>query len=163
VITYARDGATFPALRTEILRRAAAVPGQLSHNRGGWRSTEDVFEWPLDDARLLREHVTRVLADVNAALPVPRTRPFKLRAWAIVNRDGSYHSRHSHGGEAAWTGVVYLDGAPDSARTLFEVTPEPVYVAPEPGLIVIFPSTLWHSVEVHRGLEPRVTIAFDAH
>jgi len=163
VIIYARDGAAFPVLRAEILHRAAALPSQLSHNRGGWRSTEDVFEWLLDDARLLRERVTHVLADINAALPLPRTRPFKFRAWAIVNRNGSHHRRHSYGGEATWTGVVYLDGVSGSARTVFEVAPEPVYVTPEPGLIVIFPPTLWHSVEVHQGLEPRVTVAFDAH
>jgi hypothetical protein len=155
------DSSTFrEALRSEILQRSVQGPSHPSHNQGGWRSREDALDWPLPEIALLREHIETAVADVQTATGMRLRQPFKFRAWAIVNRDGSYHGRHVHG-MSIWSGIFYLDGDATSARTIFETTPE-VRITPVPGLMVIFPSMTWHSVEPHHGHEPRVTIAFDA-
>jgi hypothetical protein len=146
-------------LRAEILRRAASVPSHSSHNQGGWRSRDDVLDWALDEVRLLRTRIDEVVVDLATA---SRKRACVFRAWAIVNRAGSYHRRHTHA-ESTWSGIYYVDvGGADSACTVFEVDPAPVRITPEPGLMVLFPSTIWHSVEPHHGNGNRITIAFDA-
>jgi hypothetical protein len=154
------DPPTFrDALRTEILQRAASVPSHTSHNQGGWRSYDDVLDWPLDEVRQLRVRIDEAVADLATA---SRKRARVFRAWAVVNRAGSYHRRHMHV-ESTWSGIYYVDtGGEDSACTVFEVAPEPIHVVPEPGLLVLFSSATWHSVEPHHGAGTRITIAFDA-
>lgn len=154
------SSAFLDVLRAEILRRAASEPTYYSKNVGGWRSHDDFFRWPLAEVAELRGR----FAHAVAGLPVEhRTRPFRCdRAWAIVNRAGSYHQRHTHG-EAVWSGIYYVDaGGVPSARTLFETVDGTVYVTPVPGLMTIFPSSMFHSVEPHLGDGLRITIAFDA-
>jgi hypothetical protein len=153
------DPSTFhDALRTEILRREATTPSCLSHNKGGWRSEEDVLEWALDEVHTLHDHIRDAVAEVA---PSRRVLPFKFRAWAVVNRDGAYHRRHFHHA-STWSGIYYLDPGGDCACTVFETAADPIRIAPVPGLMVVFPSTTWHSVEAHRGNGTRITIAFDA-
>lgn len=147
------------ALRGEVLRRASTEPTYFSRNVGGWRSQDDLFAWPLAEIATLR----RRFAEAVVELP-SRKGPgaYKYRAWAIVNHAGSYHHRHFHS-ESTWSGVFYVDpGGRPSARTCFEIEGKSVYVDPEPGLMVIFPSRTYHSVEPHLGGGDRITIAFDA-
>lgn len=146
-------------LRAEILRREKLAPSHASHNVGGWRSSDDLLDSPLDAIAFLRTRITQAVVEVHQPLV-----PFVLKAWAIVNRAGSHHKRHIHGSEPLWSGIYYVDpgGAP-SARTLFELNDETIYVEPEPGLMVLFPPMTWHSVEPHRGPGSRITIAFDVH
>ncbi len=157
------DPPTFhDALRIEILQRAASTPSHPSHNQGGWRSDDKLLDWPLDAVRALRTHLEQAVVEVAAT--TARRYAYKLRAWAIVNRDGSYHRRHVHG-ESVWSGIYYVDpGDPgsDCACTVFETAPKPTRIAPVAGLMVVFPSMMWHSVEPHRGVGTRITIAFDA-
>ncbi len=146
-------------LRVEILRREKLAPSHASHNVGGWRSPDDLLDWPLDAITLFR-------AGIELAVDGAHRRPgaFTFKAWAIVNRAGSYHKRHVHGSEPLWSGIYYVDtGGEPSARTLLELNGGVVYVAPEPGLMVLFPPMTWHSVEPHHGPNPRITIAFDAY
>jgi hypothetical protein len=35
------------------------------------------------------------------------------------------------------------------------------FVKPEPGMLVLFPSYMWHGTAPFGGKEPRLTIAFD--
>jgi len=154
------DPPTFlDAIREEILRRASSEPSYYSRNVGGWRSRDDFFDWPSEEVNLLRRRCGEAVAEVHATHQV---RPFKYRAWAIVNRAGSYHQRHVHG-ESVWSGIYYVDaGGTPSARTIFEIDDALVHVEPTPGLMVIFPSPIFHSVEPHHGNGNRITIAFDA-
>lgn len=146
-------------LRGEILRRAVAEPTFSSRNVGGWRSQDDLFEWPLEQAAQLRSRFAEVVAKLPSRKD-PRT--YRYRAWAIVNRAGSYHQRHAHG-ESTWSGILYIDGGGQpSARTVFEIDGKDVFVTPEPGLMTVFPSRTYHRVEPHLGRGERVTIAFDA-
>jgi len=115
-----------------------------------------VLDWPLAEIRQLQLFIEEA---VRATHTEWRHAP-RLVAWAIVNRNGSCHGRHLH--SAAWSGIYYLDGDVGSACTVFEIDRASIRVAPEPGLMVVFPSNTWHSVELHQSPEPRITIAFDA-
>jgi hypothetical protein len=158
---WGKDPPAFTALRTEILRRATTIASHTSHNKGGWRSQDDLLNWPLDEVKLLADHVAKAVAGVHEAED-GKPRDFTYKAWAIVNRAGSFHSRHVHGPGAVWSAIYYLDpGGEVGASTIFEVQPINVRIAPERGMLVIFPPDTWHSVEPHQGTEPRITIAFD--
>jgi hypothetical protein len=39
--------------------------------------------------------------------------------------------------------------------------PEMIYIVPEPGLMVLFPSYIPHMVNPHKGAETRISIAFN--
>jgi hypothetical protein len=155
------DPSTFlDALRGEVLRRASLTPSFFSHNVGGWRSEDDFFEWPLEQATQLRVRFAEIVGELPSTKD-PHT--YRYRAWAIVNRAGSFHRRHVHGG-SIWSGVFYVDaGGHPSARTLFEIEGRVFHIDPESGLMTVFPSCTPHSVEPHLGGGERVTIAFDAY
>lgn len=153
---WCTDAALLTTLRAAILDHETRRPSFPSHNHGGWRSDQTLFDWPLPEVTFVRDFIQTAVAEVHG---VPRL--WALKAWAVVNRRGCYHRRHVH--TALWSGIFYLDGGIGSARTIFEPAHAPdVYITPEPGLLVLFPSRTWHSVEEHNSDEPRITIAFDA-
>ena len=104
-----------------------------------------------------------------------------LSAWAATCRDGAYHAPHSHP-DSAWSGVYYVDpGVRNPERPLSGVLEfldpragveavsapgdpygEPVRIKPEAGLLVIFPSWLYHWVHPYVGETPRVAVSFNA-
>ncbi|MGH7177178.1 MAG: hypothetical protein ACREJC_07355 [Tepidisphaeraceae bacterium] len=135
-----------------ILLRAQCEPSYPSHNRGGWRSDEELLTWPVPAIEHLRDLVRSAFDEIT------NTRRKKWRAWAIVNRDGSYHGRHKHSGE--WTGIYYVTSG--SSETVFEFPDRIERVTPEAGLLVISPSSVTHFVETCSDSAPRVTIAFEA-
>lgn len=142
------------ALRAEILQRAEAAPPP---HQDGWRSAEDFLDWPLVAVDELRARMRAALVDIAPS----RRDGFQLRAWAVVNYDGSYHKRHVHG-SSVWSGIYYVDPGGDCACAVFETLKEPIRITPVPSLMVVFPSTAWHRVEAHRSTGTRITIAFDA-
>lgn len=145
-------------LRDEILGRAKTLPGDTrGNNVGGWRSKTDVTSWKHPEIKPLFEEILDVLLEATTK------RRFKLMAWAIVHSKGSYHDWHDHSGYPGWCGIYYVDpGGPSGARTLFQTTDGIEEIAPEKGLLVLFPSTLKHSTVPHYGDKERVTIAFNA-
>jgi uncharacterized protein (TIGR02466 family) len=102
-------------------------------------------------------------------------------AWASICRVGAYHAPHSHP-DSAWSGVYYVDSGSDSADqplsgALEFLDPragvdavtapgdpygEPFRVRPQAGLLVIFPSWLYHWVHPYAGETPRIAISFNA-
>jgi uncharacterized protein (TIGR02466 family) len=104
-----------------------------------------------------------------------------VSAWATLCRMGAYHAPHSHP-DSAWSGVYYVDPGSDSPgqplsgilefldpRAGVEAVTapgdpygEPFRVRPQAGLLVIFPSWLYHWVHPYAGLTPRIAISFNA-
>jgi uncharacterized protein (TIGR02466 family) len=104
-----------------------------------------------------------------------------VSAWATICRAGTYHAPHSHP-DSAWSGVYYVnpgDGSPDQLlsgvlefldpRAAVEAVTapgdpygEPFRVRPRPGLLVIFPSWLYHWVHPYTGRTPRIAVSFNA-
>jgi hypothetical protein len=104
-----------------------------------------------------------------------------VAGWAAICRTGGYHAPHSHP-DSAWSGVYYVDPGTDSPGQLLSgvlefldprsgveaVTApgdpygEPFRVRPEAGLLVIFPSWLYHWVHPYTGRTPRIAVSFNA-
>ena len=101
-----------------------------------------------------------------------------LQYWVNFNLPGSYNRKHHHSDIAfLLSGVVYLKVPENSGRISFHdprgaaveaiadskyygYEPE-VFIDPEPGMVIYFPSWLEHEVEKNKSDEDRVSIAFN--
>jgi uncharacterized protein (TIGR02466 family) len=173
-------------LRQLILAREISHPSRKVSNAGGWQSATDFLGWGAPEcAELLKSIQNGVrracdLSPAQRALP-PGSRTLLLSAWANINRDGAYNRPHVHPG-SHWSGVYYVDigrptpGIPTNGAIEF-VDPrnigaavavpgftfgDPCYFMPEPGMMLIFPSWLYHWVMPFRGNGERISIAFNA-
>ena len=104
-----------------------------------------------------------------------------VSGWATICRAGAYHAPHSHP-DSAWSGVYYVNPGSDSPdqplsgnlefldpRAAVEAVSapgdpygEPFRVRPQAGLLVIFPSWLYHWVHPYMGQTPRIAVSFNA-
>ncbi|HEY0185288.1 MAG TPA: TIGR02466 family protein [Rhodopila sp.] len=178
------DGAELnPQLRASIVEHARQHPGKEQTNIGGWHSETGTLKFcGSAGERLIRhmhemtEEATRRLYAEYAMPPEPLS--WILSAWANVNRKGDFNNMHTHPG-ATWSGVYYVDdgesgaGAEGTAIELADPSPARTNVffpalsssnfvlRPEPGLMILFPSYVPHTVPPHRGDRPRISIAFN--
>jgi Flp pilus assembly protein TadD len=96
-------------------------------------------------------------------------------AWSVQLQRGGYHVNHLH--PEGWISSAYYVAVPDEVRDAnvmsgwikFGEPRLPVpganaghFVQPRAGLLVLFPSYMWHGTNAIHGSEPRLTIAFDA-
>jgi uncharacterized protein (TIGR02466 family) len=175
-------------LQRMILDREQTVPSDDYANQGGWHSPSDFLEWPGDSISTLRGWISDCLSQMVGAtyqLPEVQGRPkpgrggFVVHAWANISRTGNYHRMHNHP-SSSWSGVYYVSSSsqPNSLAGVLEFydprpftemvyTPGSPYgqrmlVRPVPGLMVLFPSWLYHFVHPYNSDEPRISIAFNA-
>jgi tetratricopeptide (TPR) repeat protein len=95
-------------------------------------------------------------------------------SWSVWLRPGGHHVDHVH--QQGWiSSACYIElpgavgaggregwlrfGRPGIA--LAEELAAEHWIRPEPGLVALFPSYMWHGTEPFGGDEPRLTIAFD--
>jgi uncharacterized protein (TIGR02466 family) len=152
-------------------------------NIGGWHSRPDFLSRSESAVAALTTWITWPVRKMIAE--TAGTDAFNgvlsISAWATVCRQGAYHAPHSHP-DSAWSGVYYVDaGTHDPDRPLSGVLEfldpraaveavtapgdpygEPVRVHPEAGLLVIFPSWLFHWVHPYVGQTPRIAVSFNA-
>ena len=177
------------ALEAAILRRRAETPSVQASNAGGWHSDRDILAWggkPVADViEIARGVANRLVADRDGQ-PAPQA--WTVQAWANVNGPGDSNICHYHPG-SFWSGTYYVaDGgcaADPSLGGAFEMLdprgPGPGMYAPKlkfagedgasvgsgetilprPGLLVLFPSWLYHQVRPYRGTALRISIAFN--
>ena len=152
-------------------------------NIGGWHSRPDFLNRSEPAVRALTTWLTwvvRQVIDTTAGFGAFKG-TLSFSAWASICRNGAYHAPHSHP-DSAWSGVDYVDAGttnPNHARSgvLEFLDPragveavsapgdpygEPVRVYPESGLLVIFPSWLFHWVHPYAGESPRIAVSFNA-
>lgn len=170
-------------LRDSILAEAARRPGESHSNIGGWHSPTGALEFCGAAGVRLIEHMQEMTQEATTRLYAQHGMPadplgWTLSAWANVNRPGDGNEVHTHPG-ATWSGVYYVDpGTSDPAAEGASISlsdPSPlrtqvffptlssasVRFRPVPGLMILFPSYLPHSVPPHRGDRPRISIAFN--
>jgi hypothetical protein len=142
-------------LAAVILAHEAAEPGLVVSNVGGWHSAPDVLAWP-------GPAVESLIARLRSAVAEWAGDDRGWQVWATVLRRGGYHVAHRHG-DAEWAGVYYvaageagLGGAITFARGVTSCT-----IAPEQGMLLMFPGALLHSVAEYRGATPRISIGFN--
>ncbi len=155
--------------------------------RGG-RVTENVFAPGLDvpaPIAAFREMIEREVTALAAELPETADhpffgrrpkRPFEIVSWANLMPGQGVQAAHIH--NLGWLSGVYypklpkaLGDASDHAGWLGfgrpgygigSVRPPSLrFIRPEEGLMVCFPSYVWHWTEPFQGEEERVSVAFD--
>jgi uncharacterized protein (TIGR02466 family) len=151
-------------------------------NIGGWHSRPDFLNRPEAAVGALTTWVTWAASKmVHATTGLGAFKgQLSVSAWATICREGAYHAPHSHP-DSAWSGVYYVDaGGFNPNRPLSGVlefldprvgveainTPgdpsgDPVRVRPESGLLVIFPSWLYHWVHPYASQSPRIAVSFN--
>jgi uncharacterized protein (TIGR02466 family) len=171
-----------------VLERERSSPSHDHANFGGWHSRSDLLDWPGEAVIRLRGWITESLQQMvqaSAQLPESQARnapprgSFHVSAWANVARRGNYHRMHNHPA-SAWSGCYYVTGTgsddplagvlefydPRSFTEMVEVPGSPygqrMLIRPTPGLLVMFPSFLYHFVHPAAADTPRISIAFNA-
>lgn len=180
---WAEAGALNDALRDSILQHAAAHPGEERSNLGGWHSETGGLEFCGAAGERLIQWIGAMTEEATFRLYRQYGRPqealnWSLSAWANVNQPGHGNNVHTHPG-ATWSGVYYVDdGGTDGAGEATAIQfadPNPVRTnlffpdllnaalrfQPRPGLMILFPSYLPHSVPAHRGTRARISVAFN--
>jgi uncharacterized protein (TIGR02466 family) len=178
-------------LRQLILAREQAGSNHVHANAGGWHSDFDLLEWPSPAVQTLREWILEAVQHmIGTTLEYVKTvglnRRFsgsvQLQAWANVSRRHHFHRLHNHPGNA-WSGTYYVasgtdaEAAANTGGTLELIDPRPftemtyvpgdpygqrIPIQPVPGMLVVFPSFLYHFVNPHTGDGERISIAFNA-
>jgi tetratricopeptide (TPR) repeat protein len=130
--------------------------------------------------RAFETQVERYLAEMgdDPAHPFTSRNTRRTRfagAWSVQLRREGFHVNHFH--PQGWVSSAYYVSVPDevaddNARSGWLKFGEPRYpapgalaetvVKPEAGLLVLFPSYMWHGTTPIHGPMPRTTIAFDA-
>lgn len=152
-------------------------------NIGGWHSRPDFLNQHDRAVSALNQWLIWALRRMITATAGPDAfdGTLSISAWAAICRAGAYHAPHSHP-DSAWSGVYYVDpGADTPDRPLSGLLEfldpragveavtapgdpygEPFRVRPEAGLLVIFPSWLYHWVHPYSGSTPRIAVSFNA-
>ena len=89
--------------------------------------------------------------------------------WFNINYTGSSNIKHTHPGSAL-SGVFYIN-IPDNSGNitfhhidshgLFFTQDSTFSINPHDGLMILFPGTLLHDVEINNSKENRISIAFN--
>lgn len=120
--------------------------------------------------------------DAHLAALGPGTDPVRRRntgawrfagAWSVRLMPGGFHTDHVH--PNGWISSAFYVALPDAVARAPEgwlafgrpgVPTAPALapfrrIRPEPGMLALFPSYLWHGTEPFTGDAPRLTVAFD--
>jgi tetratricopeptide (TPR) repeat protein len=151
--------------------------------RGGTQTPGRLFGAGHDLVDGLAQRIAEAVARYVHALPAGETHPFLRRrkagfayadSWSSRLAECGYHTNHVHPG--GWISSCYYAEVPDAVADVatqagwlkfgqpdFEGGPSPQKaLQPRPGMLVLFPSYLWHGTVPFHGPSPRTTIAFDA-
>ena len=169
-------------LRAIILAEEVTYGTLGRSNVGGWHSRPDFLLRPEPAVAGLTTWITWAVRKMIEASTGAGT--FKgtlsLSAWTAICRAGAYHAPHIHP-DSAWSGAYYVDAGasrPDTPlggvlefldpRSGAEAVTapgdpygEPFRVRPESGLLVVFPSWLYHWVHPYAGQTPRIAVSFN--
>jgi uncharacterized protein (TIGR02466 family) len=170
-------------LHALILAEEAKYSSLGRSNIGGWHSRPNFLSQPEPVVSALKLWLTwglRRIIEASAGANAFKGTLF-TSAWATLCRAGAYHAPHSHP-DSAWSGVYYVDpgtGSPDQplSGVLEFLDPragveavtapgdpygEPFRIRPQAGLLVLFPSWLYHWVHPYTGQTPRIAVSFNA-
>ncbi|MDM7929767.1 tetratricopeptide repeat protein [Blastomonas fulva] len=150
--------------------------------RGGTQTTDDLFSRDLPELLAVRAMIEAAIARHVAALPDDPSHPFLARkseafrfsgSWSVRLASGGHHTNHIH--PEGWISAVYYVAVPDAVgdgqsgwlkfgETGLQLGAREQMlhsIRPEPGLLVLFPSYLYHGTIPFADAAHRTTIAFD--
>ncbi len=170
------------AVLRSLHRMKAPYPEQSV--RGGTQTDRQLIFHPHPAIQAARAKFTAAVEDYIQALPdIEPSHPLASGnraniafegSWSVRLMGAGYHASHTH--SLAWLSSAFYVALPDAAEMgiapagwLSLGTPPPELnlnlkpygqIAPVPGRLAIFPSTMWHSTEPFEAGE-RLTMAFD--
>jgi uncharacterized protein (TIGR02466 family) len=168
-------------LRALVLEKERTTPGVSRSNVGGWHSENDFFKSEAPEVVDLRGRVSRSVHEFVAIEQRIDPNTFRLAvhidAWANVGRAGHYARPHVHA-NANVSGVYYVDAGSEDPRgggiefldprnrpAMFQTNGNPVSdiytVQPQTGMLLLFPSFLYHYTSPYQGTGERLCIAFN--
>src|SRR5258708_9675487 len=176
-------GAMNRDLQAIILTEEARYSSLGRSNIGGWHSRPDFLGQRDPAVAALITWVNwglRRMIEASAGANLFQG-ALSVFGWATLCRAGAYHAPHSHP-DSAWSGVYYVDpGTPGPDQPLSGVLEfldpragveavtapgdpygAPFRVRPQAGLLVLFPSWLYHWVHPYTGQTPRIAVSFNA-
>jgi uncharacterized protein (TIGR02466 family) len=159
-------------MRRHVLALKDNDPGTNISNVGGWQSnsqdiSKDFIDWQIALDKTIKQCCTQ------SGLP-----PLKLyNLWFNVNGKGHHNSIHNHHG-AILSGVYYVHTPENCGSIEFyrdddseyylpalesynNFTKQKHVIDPAPGLLVIFPGWLKHSVQPNNNKDERISISFN--
>ncbi|MDB5469121.1 MAG: hypothetical protein JWR84_681 [Caulobacter sp.] len=123
----------------------------------------------------IRAYIARLAEGDDAMRGRPRGDGYRLSgSWSVRLTPGGHHVDHLH--HSGWISSAFYVSLPPSVTAQGDegslrfghpgTDTKPALeaefrVKPQPGLLVLFPSYMWHGTESFGGDEPRLTIAFD--
>jgi uncharacterized protein (TIGR02466 family) len=176
-------------IRDAVLAKEQTDEGVTHSNLGGWQSAPDFESWGGGSGRRMLEAATQLATKMTSDRAGKAVKvPWKVLAWANVNRRGHGNEFHTHPG-CFWSGTYYVDdggsGDDPALGGAFEIQ-DPRGVAPamyapslgfstpggqsvgaselihpKAGRMVLFPSWLQHAVRPYHGDRTRISIAFN--
>ncbi len=172
-----------PGLQKLILEKEASEPGQDRSNVGGWHSLPDLLLWQAREIETLNGWITSAVKQMTQMTSRAKSEisgKLEMHGWANVSRRGAYNKIHHHPNHA-WSGVYYVaigesdSGSPESGIIEFldprfgvdmiDLPGNPfggkVRIEPAPGILLLFPSWLYHYVNPYHGDGIRISIAFN--
>ncbi|MDR6981464.1 tetratricopeptide (TPR) repeat protein [Rheinheimera pacifica] len=150
--------------------------------RQGTQTEDHLFCQKNSVVQLLQKQISIIVARYINSLPEDQFHPFLQRksvkfrysgAWSVRLREQGYHRSHYHSdGWISGCYYVHIPSAVDHAGSGWikfgqpemgsYLKSQPDYMLkPAAGLLVLFPSMMWHGTEPFTDNEHRVTVAFD--
>jgi tetratricopeptide (TPR) repeat protein len=152
--------------------------------RAGTQSLETLFSRKDHSIQLYKRAVSEQIADFLSTLYKQEGHPLLRRltgsfaftdSWSVILKDSGFHKNHFH--SAGWfSSACYLQVPPEIGHTgdgsgwikfgepelyLPERFDAEYVVKPEAGLLVVFPSYMWHGTNPFRSSTERITAPFD--
>lgn len=179
------DGFTAQVAETlSVLHKTLAAPGDQSL-RGGTQTSGSLFDRQDATIQRLKQGVTDAVQGYIDALPRDPDHPYLQRisngfrvsgSWSVKLKAQGHHVPHFHG--QGWISSAYYARLPDSLGSderntdgwigfgrppsIYETDHSPrKLVKPQEGLLVLFPSYMWHGTMPFIGDQYRLTAAFD--
>jgi tetratricopeptide (TPR) repeat protein len=153
--------------------------------RTGTQTLDNLFGAGHTPVEQLRARIDEAVADYVARMPLDEGHPLYRRkragfeysaSWSSRLRDCGFHTNHVH--PKGWISSAYYVALPDAvenetAKEGWIKFGEPNLpfgienavrraIRPRPGMLVLFPSYMWHGTIPFHSQQSRTTIAFDA-
>ena len=150
--------------------------GREVSNCGGWQSNE------ININNCKSETLKDIIVDSVSKLPMLENVSMIIEGWKNINEPGNFNVKHNHP-RANLSGVLWIKTPKDSGNIVF-TSPQlfnkfqeldsykdefrynsnsymTYYFPPTEGIILIFPSSLEHEVEVNKSDQDRISYSFN--
>jgi len=173
-------------LKRIVLEHEQGSPSLGRSDVGDRHSGDDVLEWPYPRIDFLKGFISEGFGEfTNIEMEGRLSQDHDVNmdggAWVNLCRNGGYNTIHNHP-DCSWSGVYYVStgerdpAAPKNSGYIEFLDPRmgptsvglngpgalpKLKIAPVAGLVLVFPSWLYHCVNSFQGTGERISISFN--